>query len=121
MELRILFGLGDRPDPVLVGEDRPDLITCGSDQHRDYLFTGPEWKLDGGPGYDDNVPKWHVGSPEGDGSQAHFGPFDPPSPLQYYGPQEGDGYPDRLTFGPGEGSGGNVILGPPDGWGTVLH
>ena len=59
------------------------------------LFTGPEWKLDGGPGYgDDNRPNLHTGPLEGDGSHAHFGPFDPPAPLQY---------------------------GPPEGWGTVLH
>jgi len=73
MEQSILFGPGDRP----------------RHQHKVNLFTdpewkldsGPEWKLDGGPGYDDD-------------SRAHFGPFDPPSPLRY---------------------------GPPDGWGKVLH
>lgn len=71
------------------------------------LFAGPEWKLDGGPGYDD--------------SRAHFGPFDPPSPHRF-GPPEGGGYPENSSlFGPGEGNGIDFILVPPDGWGTVLH
>ncbi|WP_409176680.1 hypothetical protein [Brevibacillus fortis] len=100
MTYHILKDVGERGIPLSLDlGERPQVV----------LFTGPEWKMQEGPGWDsvkfDDGPGWG---------------------MKATGPDWGlnlDGGPGWQMYGPPEGGGSPLVVGPPDGWGKgiLLH